>query len=636
MKSNLTRMEFMTSNAKVCFIGYGKLSELAKSVLSRKEYANEPILLVDSTVDNLHNIVDSAMEEGCEIFIAGSANAAEFRRYSGAMLIEIKLRPIDYAIAIRKAQKLGKPVITSYRYSKVIQQSEIAELFEEPIEYIHYQTHEELLEKLQNCDADVVIGASHAVAAAEQLGKKSVFVYPGADTIADAMRRACSMIQMLKKERRNNQFIHAIFSESKTGIVGFSERREVVIINDAARKFTGLSIGQARHSRLRQLISDEEFQQMLNKDKKSSYLVKHIGDKTLKLQLLEMNNKGRSLGSLLMIDQLNENENKFPITDNFDPFNLSTFQDIAGSSSLIKKTIQCAKLYGNHPNSPLVITGEHGTGKELMAQSIHNFFRSEEGNYVSINCAAAFDDITMHFFTDSSDKQAEIQPKGLVNLSDIGTLVLENIWEASEKSQANILWLLSGKINHVFINQESKKVQTSVITIIPTDKWELCKKNVRSDLLQQLQTFILTMPPLCKRKEDIPELFFQCLYGSLDYSKPALEKDRGLLQILVNYSWPGNITELRNVCQRFSLEIIAREKYTKTAKKRLLIECIGEQQIYEDLFNQLSIPKDVEKISGEQLIKLTEKLKALLLYNNDKIAERLGMSRTSMWRKMRQ
>ena len=623
-------------NAKICFIGYGKLSELAKSVLSRPEYAKEPILLVDSTVDNLHNIVDMAMQEGCEIFIAGSANAAEFRRYSGAMLIEIKLRPIDYAIAIRKAQKLGKPVVTSYRYSKVIQQSEIACLFDEPIEYLNYQTHEELLEKLQNSNADVVIGASHAVAAAEHLGKKSVFVYPGEDTIADAIRRSCAMINMLKKERRNNKFIHTIISESKTGIVGFSERREVVIINAAARKFTGLSIGQARHSRLRQLISDEEFQQMIDQDKKSSYLIKHIGGHTLKLQLLEMNNKGRSLGTLLLIDKLNKEDEYVHPEQALPTFNLTTFRDIVCLSPAMKKTVSSAKLYANRPNAPILITGEHGTGKQLMAQSIHSFFRSDIGDYVSINCAAALDNETARFFFNSRDEKPETAQKYAVDLSNVGTLVLENIWEASEKLQANILWMTYGKLDRIFISQKPKRLQTSVITIIPSDKWDICKQNVRADLLQRLQTFILTVPPLRKRKEDIAALFFRYLYGNLDYSRPVLSKDSGLLPVLTNYSWPGNVSELRNVSQRYALEFTARTKLTRTGKKRLLIDCIGEQKLYDDILEQLAVPQDVEKMNGEQLTELTDKLKELLLYNNEQIAEKLGISRTSMWRKMRQ
>lgn len=271
-----------------------------------------------------------------------------------------------------------------------------------------------------------------------------------------------------------------------------------------------------------------------------------------------------------------------------------------------------------------------------MAQSIHSFFRSDIGDYVSINCAAVLDNETARFFFNSRDEKPETAQKYAVDLSNVGTLVLENIWEASEKLQANILWMTYGKLDRIFISQKPKRLQTSVITIIPSDKWDICKQNVRADLLQRLQTFILTVPPLRKRKEDIAALFFRYLYGNLDYSRPILSKDSGLLPVLTHYSWPGNVSELRNVSQRYALEFTARTKLTRTGKKRLLIDCIGEQKLYDDILEQLAVPQDVEKMNGEQLTELTDKLKELLLYNNEQIAEKLGISRTSMWRKMRQ
>ncbi|MEG2678870.1 MAG: PrpR N-terminal domain-containing protein, partial [Oscillospiraceae bacterium] len=137
----------MEDDRKICFIGYKRLSDMARAILSRPEFAE--ILLVDSDVDQLHNVIDEATAGGCEVFVAGSGNAAEFRRYSGAPLIELKVRLIDYFLAVRKALQLGKsPVVVLYRYSESIRSEDLSRLFDTPIKCITYQSSEELLKKL--------------------------------------------------------------------------------------------------------------------------------------------------------------------------------------------------------------------------------------------------------------------------------------------------------------------------------------------------------------------------------------------------------------------------------------------------------------------------------------------------------
>ncbi|MEG0597683.1 MAG: PrpR N-terminal domain-containing protein [Oscillospiraceae bacterium] len=585
-------------------------------------------------MDGLHRCIDDAVAQGCRVFIAGSANAAEFRRYSGAVLIELKLRSIDYAVAICKAFQSGKrPAVVSYCWSEVVSPDELSVLFDKPIEYITYQSDEDLVEKLEGSDAEVVIGASRANEAAQQMGKDCIFIYPGAEQIDEALRRARSVVQALQKEQRDNELIHAIISESRTGIVGFSVNRDILVMNEAALQFTGLTAEQLRRTALRQFLPDEDFRRRLEEDSRQGFLVTHTGPQVLRMQLTRLEKDGQNLGALLLIDGASESEMR-PDKPQLHPFlALPTFKDTICLSAPMKKSVSLAKLYGGKADAPLVITGEHGVGKELLAQCIHSFFHGGAGGYVSVNCAAVLDSEAARFFYGPHDEDGR-SDHGIVDLRHVGTLVLENLWEADDRLQSCILWAVKGMVDCVTGSSGDPPLRFGVISIIPDDMWERCRSQVRPDLLRLLDTFTLTVPPLRERQADIEPLFSLWLRNDPCFSRAGSRTVASLKPLLTDYSWPGNVAELQIVCRRYALEASVAGKSTPAGKHRLLIACIGEEKIFDDILSQQKASAPFDSLSAEALGALVTQFKSLLLYSNEQIAERLGLSRTGIWRKL--
>jgi PAS domain-containing protein len=232
---------------KLCFLGYKQLTTLARKVIDELPYTDTEIHLIDCIVETLPRPVDDALGKGYEIFIAGSGNAAAFVRYSHAHLCEITIRDIDYLIAIKKALALGPRVaIVTYRFSRSLNIGLLSELSGAQVGHIVYEDPEELYYAIRNSDYDVIIGASQSNEYAEALGRKSVLVYAGEDTIRRTINRARNLAIELRKEQRYNEIHRAIVSNVPMGVIVSDETGRISLINPMAQSYVGVPATLAR------------------------------------------------------------------------------------------------------------------------------------------------------------------------------------------------------------------------------------------------------------------------------------------------------------------------------------------------------------------------------------------------------
>lgn len=206
-------------------------------------------------------------------------------------------------------------------------------------------------------------------------------------------------------------------------------------------------------------------------------------------------------------------------------------------------------------DSTVMITGESGTGKELIARSIHHFSRRASKPLIAVNCAALPDTLLESelfghekgAFTGALERRI-----GKFELADGGTLFLDEIGDISAPAQAKLLRVLQeGEIQRVGGN---KVIKVNVRVIVATNKdlaAEVEKGNFRQDLLFRIKVIEMTIPPLRERKDDIPalaEYFLKQLRHKIPTSVRAIAPET--LEALMNYSFPGNVRELRNIVER--------------------------------------------------------------------------------------
>lgn len=217
----------------------------------------------------------------------------------------------------------------------------------------------------------------------------------------------------------------------------------------------------------------------------------------------------------------------------------------------------------------VLITGESGTGKEVFPQVIHSFSARKHGPYIAVNCGAIPEgtidsELFGHekgAFTGASDSR-----KGYFEVADSGTIFLDEVAELPLSTQVRLLRVLE---TGEFIRVGSSRVQKTNVRVIAASNVEvegaIDRGRFREDLFYRLNTVPIRVPSLKERGEDIILLFRKFAVDFAEkYRMPAIRIDSDARTILINYSWPGNVRQLKNITEQIS--IIEKEREINAAK----------------------------------------------------------------------
>ena len=217
-------------------------------------------------------------------------------------------------------------------------------------------------------------------------------------------------------------------------------------------------------------------------------------------------------------------------------------------------------------NARVLITGENGTGKELVARQLHELSPRNKGPFIEVNCAAIPAELIesqLFGHEKGSFTSAIKQKKGDFELADSGTLFLDEIGDMSLSAQAKVLRALQE--NKIVRVGGEKEIPVNVRILAATNKnlkSEIEKGNFREDLYHRLSVIVINVPPLRERKDDIPLLVSNFLeIIAQDMGKPIPTFEPEALEALKQYQWTGNIRELRNIVER--LVILCGNDITK-------------------------------------------------------------------------
>jgi len=277
----------------------------------------------------------------------------------------------------------------------------------------------------------------------------------------------------------------------------------------------------------------------------------------------------------------------------------------------------------------VLITGETGTGKELVARSIYQNSPRKKNLFVKVNCAALAEGVLESelfghergAFTD-----AYIQKKGRFELADRGTLFLDEIGDIPLATQVKLLRVLQeGEFERVGA-EETIKVDVRIIAATNQNLPQAIReKRFREDLFYRLNVVNLELPPLRERREDIPLLAQYLLrkHGRLNKQVEGISKEA--LDCLISYSWPGNIRELENTIER--AVILAKEPLIK--KEDLSLPSGDIVSLDKASFSLGS--KSLRKVERNLLATVLEETK----WNLSKAAQILEISRTTLYSKIK-
>ena len=301
---------------------------------------------------------------------------------------------------------------------------------------------------------------------------------------------------------------------------------------------------------------------------------------------------------------------------------MKTDRGLVGESDEIKETLELAQRVAP-TSSTVLIQGETGSGKELVARAVHNMSK-RDGPFVAINCGTIRPELLeseLFGHVKGAFSNAHQVRDGLFVFANNGTLFLDEIGEMPESMQTKLLRVLESRTVRPIGAEREVPVNVRVIASTNRDlALQTEKGGFRKDLYYRLNVMLIKVPPLRDRVEDIPLLvnyFFDTLSAELRLA--PVELHHADIVRMQRYSWPGNVRELKNVVERTLL------------MGRLSPDCLGNDVTAEPSTAKAGFPLDwtIDEVERAHM----ESVLALCDNNKSEAARRLGVSRKTLERK---
>lgn len=300
------------------------------------------------------------------------------------------------------------------------------------------------------------------------------------------------------------------------------------------------------------------------------------------------------------------------------------FEKIIGQSKEITSLIDEVKKIANSKSNVLLL-GETGTGKELIARAIHYNSIRQDKPFVPINCSAIPENLLeseLFGYARGAFTGAASSKRGLFEEANGGTVFLDEIGDLTQQLQAKLLRVMDDHEIRPLGGVQSKKIDIRFIAATNKDIVKAVRNgSFREDLFYRINVVSIQLPSLRDRKEDIVILAKHFLEKySHEIGKPVKFIDDGALKLLIDYNWPGNVRELQNIIERAVLitdgNTIFPEHFPEGLK-------IARSFLSDSFNNALSIEDYTKEFILRYQTGLTEK----------KLADMLGITRKSLWEK---
>ncbi|MFQ5512515.1 MAG: sigma-54-dependent transcriptional regulator [Candidatus Krumholzibacteriia bacterium] len=315
----------------------------------------------------------------------------------------------------------------------------------------------------------------------------------------------------------------------------------------------------------------------------------------------------------------------------------SVYKNFIGHSGPMKAIFHKLDKIGKSKANTVLITGESGAGKELVARTVHACSYSDTRPFMEINCASVPETLLeseLFGYEKGAFTDAKNRKKGLVELAEGGTLFLDEIGEMGITLQSRLLRVIENKTFRRVGGVQDLRVNTRIVAATNRNlESAIEEKTFRKDLYYRLKVIPIHVPPLRERKEDIPFLVNHFVDRfNRELGKHVKPVARDVMEVLINYDWPGNVRELKNVVERAMLldaeEAILREHLPGE------IYASGPGTAGPDrAAHVLSsfFPMTLREVEQIQILKTLEQTKG----NKSKAAGILGISRQTLREKLK-
>ncbi|WP_342320618.1 sigma 54-interacting transcriptional regulator [Kosakonia sp. BYX6] len=502
----------------------------------------------------------------------------------------------------------------------------------------------DMTEKLKLCRAnhyETVTGGCPVAETAKQYAMQGILIENGVESVTSALREALAIVETTRRKMLDMTRLEIILSSITEGIIVTNENNDIQIFNKAAETIFGLTGLQVLGKQIDSIIKNTRINQVLLSKSPEIRELQELDNTSIITSRVPMFMGRECIGvvcSFTDTPQIQKVERIIRGKLKKKGFDARyTFDHILSADSEMQAIKKLAQVYAR-TDSPVMIYGESGTGKELFAQSIHNHSNRRHGPFVAINCAAIPENLLeseLFGYEGGSFTGARREGKeGLIELAHQGTLFLDEIGEMPLPIQSRLLRVLQEyEIMHI----GGKDVIPVDVRIIGATNRALASMaedgTFRSDLFYRLNVLPLTVPPLRERAGDFRYLATKFLCETA--AEHLLEQ---FLDLFCSYRWPGNVREMRFIIERLALLSVGFPQYS--LREMLTLTGFRFPDAVSLHPNNEPVRVDLSKGQLKNVIKDVER-QVIVFYleryeqNQDKVAMQLGISKMSLWRKLK-
>lgn len=612
---------------RVCFLGYSGLGKVAKEVIAQLPASDVEYILMECGLENQSECVKEAVQLGCSVFIAGAGNSALFSTKYDYPLVEIPVRDIDYVRAIHNAvkNKCHNICIVRHRYSKPIDIAMLEEITERTLHEFVYETPQDFYEFAVSSDYDAFVGTTMAVDAAQALGRIGSLLYSGAESIRDACIRAGELAHELFEAQRSREVTNALLNNSQFALIVTDANGLVLLFNSTAQRYTGIAGTQIRGKPLAEFFPNLSISGLLKSSQSRSDSYRLVSGAMMRCVQDRIAVGRETIGVLLTLYPDSHNRKKADASPDMAYLQPTCqWEDLIAESQSMKSLIEQGKNLSKL-SYPTMLLGPSGSGRETIARCMHASSNRAQRPCITIDLATFSEDDIPHILMGYEKNERSVA--GLVTSANGGSVIIRNIAAAKPTAQACLMQILESR--QIFRPGMSEPILLDLVVYSIMTRQEL--QALPADFRSCLSVCIVDVPSLSQRNEDIVPLFLDMLMHSTTFThRPTVSEE--MRALLTFHKWPGECRELQVVCTRYALAIAHHEKPSVKTQRLLLLQAIGEQVIFNEILEKYPAlaqhPIEDKKAFSEGILTL----KSLLKYSNDVLAEKLCISRTTIWR----
>jgi len=615
------------------------------------------------------SLLDQAENDGCSVLITGAFTYEDLINKTYLPIVDVEADFQDIINAWTKVKKRGdspeRVAIFLVETNPVLKYEYLAEelstIFDAEVQIVRFSSksqYEPLIVKAKE-EVDLIIAGEKSVELCRKHGIPNEFLEIGINNKISGVEQALSIAKTDMETRTRNKRLQTIINLSEEGIVLLDKDGKIVEYNHSASKI--LDIKQSLKGEKLSIL--DEISESILKDSEDNLIgmnneIINLDDGRgliINSKLLEV---GKSIeGAIITIreaEEIEEIEKKIRKNvsnkGNVAKYDISSIIGVSGEIQECKKLLQrFGKFDGN-----VMITGETGTGKELFAQSIHNASKRKAEPFFAINCAALpasiLESELFGYSEGSFTGAAKGGKPGIFELAHGGTLYLDEVTEMDISCQSKLLRVIQEREVRRVGDSKIIPVDVRIIAASNRDIWqEVVENRFREDLYYRLNIMTIKAPPLRERKEDILLLvdYFKEYYSKKYGERFDIRFTKRAEDYLVNYPWHGNVRELQNFVERLYVYGYNGIDVDVPAVSRMIHEFKqGDHRAsavhgWGQLQNKtLTEPGDrttpqkkhesMKEIEMHAILAALDEAKG----NKTKAAEMLGMSRTTLWRRL--